>query len=554
MPERPPLRIVPLGGLGEFGLNCLVLECGDDAIAVDCGVMFPDSHMMGVDRVIPDVTYLLELGSRLKAFVLTHGHEDHIGALPYVLPELPVPIFATPFTRALVEARIEEHSEARRVAEIERFDAGDRWSIGGLDIEALRVTHSTVDACGLAVRVGGHLVVHTGDFKLDPSPLDGRCSQIERFRELGDEGVSLLLSDSTNAEVDGRTESESRVPDFLKPIFESTRGRIYVTTFSSHIHRMQTVASLCREFGRALVILGRSMESTAALATRTGHLTIPGDILIDRKEAARLSPAKVCVLVTGSQGEPGSALTRLAMEGGRDLSPAAGDAVVFSSRVIPGNERAIGAVIDQLYRCGAEVYYEPRARVHVSGHARRDELREMIEAVRPTHFVPLHGEFRNLVHHRRLAVDTGVAADNAWCLVDGEVLELTGEGARAAGTVPAGRVYVDGAGVGEVDDAVLRDRRHISADGVVLVILGVARQSGRIVSGPDLVVRGLPVPEESDDFQEAKAAVVARVESMSAAAVADLPELQEEVRLTVRRYFRRRIGLRPVVVPYVMEL
>ncbi|RMF22871.1 MAG: ribonuclease J [Deltaproteobacteria bacterium] len=548
------MRIVPLGGLGEFGLNCMVLECGDDAIAIDCGVMFPESHMMGVDRVIPDVTYLHELGDRLKAFVLTHGHEDHIGALPYVLPEVTVPVFATPFTRALLESRLEEHSEARRVAEIERFDAGDRFTIGGLEIEALRVTHSTVDACGLAVRAGGNLIVHTGDFKLDPSPLDGRCSHVERFRELGEEGVHLLLSDSTNAEVDGRTESESRVPDFLRPIFESTRGRVYVTTFSSHIHRMQTVAALCREFGRALAIVGRSMESTAALATRTGHLTIPGDILVDRKQAERLAPRKVCVLATGSQGEPGSALMRLAMEEGRNLSPGPGDAVVFSSRVIPGNERAIGAVIDQLYRRGAEVYYEPRARVHVSGHARRGELREMIEMVRPAHFVPLHGEYRNLVHHRRLAVETGVAAENAWCLVDGEVLELSRDGVRPAGTVPAGRVYVDGAGVGEVDDAVLRDRRHISADGVVLVILGVARQSGRVVSGPDIVVRGLPVPEGDEDFGEAKEAVLARVSSMSAAAVADLPELQEEVRLAVRRYFRRELGLRPVVVPFVMEL
>ncbi len=554
MSKDAPVRVVPLGGLGEFGLNCLAIEHGEDAIAIDCGVMFPDSHMMGVDRVIPDVGYLASLGERLKAFVLTHGHEDHIGALPYVLPELPVPIYATRFTQALLEARLEEHPEARRRASIERFEPGDRWRLGSLEIEALHVTHSTVDSCGLAIRAGRRLMVHTGDFKLDPSPIDGRVSQLDRFRQLGDEGVDLLLSDSTNAEVDGRTESESKVPDFLRPIFEKTRGRIYVTTFSSHIHRMQTVVSLSARFRRALAIVGRSMETTASLATRTGHLTIPGNMLVDRKEAGRLPRSRVCILVTGSQGEPGSALMRLATQESGDLVPGPGDAVIFSSRVIPGNERAIGMVIDQLFRLGAEVYYEPVSRVHVSGHACRDELREMIETVRPRYFVPIHGEFRNLVHHRRLALSAGVPREKAFTLVDGEVLELTREGARVAGSVEVGRVYVDGTGVGEVDEAVLRDRRHISADGVVVVILGVSRQSGRIVSGPDLLVRGLPVPEDSDNFREIKEAVAARVAAMPAAAVADLPELQEEVRLAVRRYFRREMGLRPVVVPYVMEL
>ncbi len=554
MTDKPVLRVVPLGGLGEFGMNCLVLERGEDAIVIDCGVMFPDGGMLGVDRVIPDIEYLRSLGGRLKAIVLTHGHEDHIGALPYVLPELRVPVFAAPFGAALLKSKLQEYPAAKRVAAIEPFEAGDRWRLGAMEIEALHVTHSTVDTCGLAIRSGADLIVHTGDFKLDPAPIDGRLSQLERFRELGEEGVRLLLSDSTNAEVEGHSRSESEVPDFFRPIFERTRGRLYVTTFSSHIHRMQTVAAVCEEFGRRLLIVGRSMEGNASLATRTGHLRIAGSVLVDRKQAARLPREKLCILATGSQGEPGSALMRMAMLEMRDFEPSAGDAAIFSSRAIPGNDRAIGAVIDQFYRCGAEVYYAPRSRVHVSGHACRDELQAMLDTVRPRCFVPLHGEYRNLVHHRRLAVASGVAAEEAYCLVDGDVLELDEDGSRAAASVPVGRVYVDGASVGEVDDAVLRDRRHISADGVVMVIVGVERRSGRLVSGPELVTRGLAVSEDSDDLRAAVRAVTERVEGMSAAAIGDRIELQEEVRLALRRYFRRQLGLRPVVVPYVIEL
>jgi ribonuclease J len=549
-----PIRIVPLGGLGEFGMNCMVVERGEDAFAIDCGVMFPEEHMVGIDRVIPDLSYLRDLGDRLKGFVLTHGHEDHIGALPYVLSDVNVPIFATKFTAGLLRRKLEEHPELDDVC-IEEYAPRDAWNLGGFNIEGLRVTHSIVDACGLAIRSGKDLMVHTGDFKLDPSPIDGLPSDIERFEELGDEGIRLLMSDSTNVTVPGKSGSEIEVPGYLRPVFERTSGRIFVTTFASHIHRIQTIIDLCEEFGRCISLVGRSMENNSSLATRTGHLRIPGHLLLSVREATKLPGRDVCFIVTGSQGEPRSALTRIAMLERPQLEPAPGDSIIFSSRVIPGNEKAIGAVINQLCRTGAEIYDGSDGPVHVSGHACRDELRQMLDLAKPELFVPLHGEYRNLMLHGRLAVESGVDPHNCHTLVDGDVLEVVEDGGRRAAPVEVGRVLVDGETVGNVDDSVLRDRRHIAEDGVILVILAVSHQTGRIANGPDLVSRGLP-PEEatSQVFAEVKRKVVAKVNDMTPAAVADRVELREEVRLTVRRYFRRNFRRRPVVVPYIMEL
>ncbi len=554
MSEPSPLRLVPLGGLGEFGLNCMVVERGDEAIAIDCGLMFPEDHMMGVDLVIPDVSYLVSLGERFKGFVLTHAHEDHLGALPYVLPELGVPVFATPFAGGLLAGKLEEHPRARG-AVIEKYKPGASFEVAGFEIESLPMTHSTVEACSLAIRSAGDTIVHSGDFKIDPHPIDGRCCSLERLREIGDEGVRVLLSDSTNIEQRGSTGSESEVRGYLRPFFESTTGRLFVTTFASHIHRAATVVSLCEEFGRRLAIVGRSMETIYSLATRSRHLRIPGEMLVSARDAATLPREQICYLVTGSQGEARSALSRIAMLEARDVQPEPGDTVVFSSKMIPGNERPINAVINQLYRCGVEVYYPGIANVHVSGHAYRDELRQMLELVRPEYFVPIHGEYKNLVHHGRLAQETGVPEENCFRLADGDVLELDGQGCRAAGTVAAGRVLVDGMIVGGIDEQIIRDRRHISKDGVVLVILGVSQQTGEIISGPEFVARGLvDSGRERVDYDGARDAVVEHVARMSRAAVRDLDELQEEVRLAARRYFRRTLGSRPVVVPYITEL
>lgn len=554
MSSKPPLRIVPLGGLGEFGLNCMVIERGDDAFAVDCGIMFPDAHLMGIDLVIPDVTYLRELGDRFKGFVLTHGHEDHLGALPWIWGEFDVPVWATPFTAGLLRERMNDHPELAKKT-IEIYNDGSRFNVGCFEIEAVPVTHSIVDACSLVIRSCGETMIHTGDFKIDPTPIDGRNFGADRFREIGDEGVKLLLSDSTNIETEGSSGSERLVRGYMEPMFKATRGRIFVTTFASHIHRLVAVFSLAREHGRKVAILGRRMESNAALASHTGHLAIPPDLIVDAKEAMRMPPGKVCYLLTGSQGEARSALTRLAFLEMHGVVPGPGDAVIYSSKVIPGNDRPIGAVIDQLYRLGCEVYYPRRAKAHVSGHACKDELRTMLELVRPEYFVPVHGEFRNLVHHAKLAAETGVDETKIVRLMDGDVLEIDHLGAHRRGTVTVGKVLVDGDVVGVEDKGVVRDRRNISSDGMVLVVLAVAQQSGMILSGPDFVMRGVateggPEPDE----EPLRRAVEAAIAAMPKAAVRDLDELSEEVRVAARRWFRRNLGSRPLVVPYVMEL
>ncbi len=554
MAPQVPLRIVPLGGLGEFGLNCMIIESPDDAVVIDCGLMFPEDHMLGIDRVIPDVSYLHSLGKKVKGFVLTHGHEDHLGALPYVLPQIDAPVWATPFTAELLRRKLEEYPAAA-AARIEEFEPGTPWRVGRFDIEGMHVTHSFVDACAIAIRAGTSTVVHSGDFKIDNNPVDGRRTDLDRLRELGDEGVTLLMSDSTNVERRGRTKSESEVRGYLEPIFEKTEGRLIVTTFASHLHRVAAIISLCEQYGRRIALLGRSMENNVSIATRTGHIRIPGELLVSRREAEKLPGREVCIIATGCQGEPRSALTRIATLEMRGLALGPGDAAVFSSNVIPGNERAISAVISQLYKSGAEVYYQAIRDVHVSGHGAREDLREMLEAVRPRYFVPLHGEYRNLTHHARLAVECGVSEQDCFRLVDGDVLEIDASGARRAGTVTAGRILVDGESVGEVDATVLRDRRYISEDGVVLVILAVSQQTGEILSGPELVTRGIAQAEQEwGEMSGGARAVVDLVGEMTPEAIADLAELQEKVRLCVRRYFRRTYNARPVVVPYVMEL
>ncbi|MFN2427316.1 MAG: ribonuclease J [Candidatus Binatia bacterium] len=554
MSSKAPLRIVPLGGLGEFGLNCMVVERGNDAIAIDCGVMFPDAQLMGIDLVIPDITYLRELGDRFKGFVLTHGHEDHLGALPYVWGEFDVPVFATRFTEGLLRERLGDHPRLSK-KRIEMFGDGDRFQLGGFDIEGIPVTHSIVDAVALAMRTEGEIVIHSGDFKIDETPIDGRAFATERFRALGDEGVKLLLSDSTNVETEGSTGSERLVRGMLEPMFAATKGRLFVATFASHIHRVAAIMALAHQFGRKVVILGRRMESNTALANQTGHLGFPGDLLVDAREAQRMKPSEVCYLLTGSQGEPRSALSRIAFGNMQGVVPGVGDAVIFSSKVIPGNERPIGAVIDQLYRMGCEVYYPKFARAHVSGHACKEELRTMLELVRPEYFVPVHGEYRNLVHHARLAVETGVEEQKCFRMTDGDVLEIDGQGGRRAGIVTAGRVLIDGGVVGIDDESVMRDRRNISRDGMVLAVLEVAQQSGAILSGPEFLMRGVVTGDQAEpDVEPLRQAVVNAIDAMPKAAIRDIDELSEEVRLAVRRFFRRTHGSRPVVVPYVVEL
>jgi ribonuclease J len=545
-----PVRVIPLGGLGEIGLNLLLLEHGDTAIAIDCGVMFPDEQMLGIDVVIPDVTYLRALGPRFRAIFLTHGHEDHIGALPYVLAEMPVPVYGTPLTLGFVRERLREHGIS---ATLTAYGA-EPVRVGPFAVEPFAVTHSIPDSVGLAIETPAGTVIHTGDFKLDQTPMDGWLPDLARLAELGAAGVTLLLSDSTNAEHPGITPSERSVGVHLERIFREATGRVLVTTFSSHIHRMQQVIDLAARFGRRVGLVGRSLLSHTAVARELGLLTVPDGILIDLGAARDLAPSQVTLITAGSQAEAASALVRIAMDAHKQVSLAPGDTVVLSSRIIPGNERAISSLVNHLYRRGAVVYYDRMAPVHVSGHASQEELKLVLNLVRPRHFVPVHGEYRHLIRHCRLATEVGVPMTRCHLLEDGEVLELDGEEARRAERVTAGRVFVDGKGIGDVVDVVLRDRRHLSEDGLVLAVVAIAQQSGEIVAGPDLVSRGVVAEEASTEVLEgARGEILEALAAINPESRTDPAEVKEEVRKALRRYFKR-LDRRPVVLPFVLEM
>jgi ribonuclease J len=550
IPGTSPLRVIPLGGLGEIGLNLLILECGDAAIAIDCGVMFPDEQMLGVDVAIPDLTYLRTLGERFKAIFLTHGHEDHIGALPYVLGEFDVPVYGTPLTIGFVRSRLREHELPATLAVYEH----EPIRVGPFAIEPFAVTHSIPDSVGLVIRTPVGTVVHTGDFKLDQTPLDGRLPDLGRLAELGAEGVLLMMSDSTNVEHAGLTPSERSVGVHLEQIFREATGRVLVTTFSSHIHRMQQVIDLATRFGRKVGLVGRSLTSHVATARDLGLLRVADGTLVDLAVLRDLPRNEVTLITAGSQAEAASALVRIAMNAHKQVVLTPGDVVVLSSRIIPGNERAISSLVNHLYRRGATVHYGRGAPIHVSGHASQEELKLVLNLVRPRHFVPVHGEYRHLVRHLQLAREVGVPADGCHLLEDGDVLEILSDGAERAERVPAGRVFVDGKGIGEVGDVVLRDRRHLSEDGLVLAVLAIAQQSGDIVAGPDLVSRGVVADEASPEvFEGARSMVLEALGAINPESRTDPAEVKEEVRKALRRYFKR-LDRRPVILPFVLEM
>jgi len=545
-----PLRVIPLGGLGEIGLNLLVLEHGDTAIAIDCGVMFPDASMPGIDVAIPDVTYLRGLGERFRAIFLTHGHEDHIGALPYVLAERAVPVYGTPLTLGFVRERLGEHGISPTLAAY----GAEPCRVGPFAVEPFAMTHSIPDSVGLAIRTPVGIVVHTGDFKLDQTPLDGRLPDIGRLAELGAEGVALLFSDSTNVEHAGITPSERSVGAELEVIFRQATGRVLVTTFSSHIHRMQQVIDLAARFGRKVALVGRSLVVHVGVARDLDLLQIPEGTLVDLARARDLPREQVALITAGSQAEAASALVRIAMGDHALVRLDPGDVVVLSSRIIPGNERAISSLMNHLYRRGAVVLHDRMARVHVSGHASQEELKLVLNLVRPRHFVPVHGEYRHLVRHQRLAMEVGIPAEGCHLLEDGDVLELDDAGARRAERVIAGRVFVDGKGIGDVKDVVLRDRRHLSEDGLVLAVLAIHQRSGEIVAGPDLVSRGVVGEEASPEVLEAaRGAVMEALVALNPESRTDPAEVKEEIRRALRRYFKR-LDRRPVILPFVMEM
>ena len=548
-----PLRIIPLGGLGEFGLNMMLLEYGDAAIAIDCGLMFPGADLLGIDLVIPDVAYLLERKDRLKGIVLTHAHEDHVGALPYILNHFSVPIFGTRLTLGLINNRLREH-DLDNTADLRKITAGRPWEIGPFQVEGIRVTHSLMDCLALAIETPIGTVIHTGDFKIDNTPMEGEMFDFQRFAAYGEKGVLLLLSDSTNIERSGYTPSEREVGRNLEQIFQESRGKILVSTFSSSIPRIQQVVDISESCGRRIVLSGRSMIRNSQVAAELGYLRLPRSFMTENESWRELPAERLTFLTTGSQGEPLSVLHRVALDDHKSIKIDPGDTVILSSKFIPGNEKTISNLINHLYRRGAEVHYEKVSEIHVSGHASQEELKTMLQLTRPRYFVPIHGEYRHLVRHRKLAQDVGVPEDHCFILEDGDVLEMTATSAKKVQPIQVGRVFVDGKGVGDVGDVVIRDRRHLSEDGMVLVVMAIHQQSGEIVAGPDLISRGFMRDEEGEEvLGQARKVVLDVLASLNRETRTDPAELQEEVRKALRRYFRKRFERHPVVLPYIIE-
>ena len=554
VPAEPAVRLIPLGGLGEIGLNMMLVESGDDIIAVDCGLLFPDDEMPGVDYVIPDWTYLREQRDRFRAVVLTHGHEDHIGALAYLLREFDVPVYGTPLTLAIARHRLTELGALAR-ADLRPYRPGDEIRVGGLVVEPIRVTHSIADGIGLAIETPAGTVVHTGDFKLDESPVDAAQPDYARFRGLGERGVLALCSDSTNVGRPGRTGSETEVGAALQGRFAQAPGRILVATFASHIHRIQQVLNLAAACSRKVALLGRSMVANVAVASELGYLKVPDGLLVTLEELGELPARRQVILSTGSQGETHSAVSLIAAGEHKDVSVGAGDLVIFSSRVIPGNERVIGRAINALLRRGAEVLWEDVAFVHVSGHASQEDLKHMIALTRPRYFMPVHGEYRHLLQHARLAEGAGVPPERVFLVEDGLGLELSKSGARVLAGYPTGRIFVDGKGIGDVGQVVLRDRQLLAEAGMVVVALTIDKISGSVVAGPEIASRGFVYMKESDELmEEVKRAVREALAAREEPEVIDRELIGAIARSAVRRFINQRFDLKPVVIPLVLEV
>ena len=549
-----PLQIIPLGGLGEIGLNMMVYECGDDIIVVDCGLMFPEPDMLGIDYVIPDISWLRERGERVRAICLTHGHEDHIGALPFVLRELNVPVHGTALTLGFVHEKLREY-KMDDLVELVTVKPRDTVTLGCFRVEFLRVAHSVVDGCALAITTPEGVVIHTGDFKIDQTPVDGQLTDLASLSRYGEAGVLALLSDSTNVEREGYTLSEKYVGEAFAEIFPKCSGRVIVAAFSSSIHRVQQVVDVATAHGRKILLNGRSMIANVRIARQLGYLTIQDSDLMDLKELNNLPPEQVCIISTGSQGEPMSALTRIAMDDHKQIKLERGDTVILSSRVIPGNERTISELINHLYRRGAEVFHEKVSEVHVSGHASQEELMLMLNTVRPRFFIPIHGEYRHLVKHIQLARRVGIPEERCILATDGDMVSFFADTAAIVEKIESGRVFVDGKGVGDVGNVVLKDRKHLSEDGMVVVIIGINHSSGVLIYGPDIVSRGFVFEDESQDYLETSRAVVLEaLNELNDEMRCDYEEVKQTVRQTLRRFFKKSIERRPVILPVIMEM
>jgi len=548
--SQPPLEIVPLGGLGEFGMNMMVIACGDTAILVDAGVMFPEPELLGVDLIIPD---LRQMPYRISALVLTHGHEDHIGAVPYVMDALQCPVYGTPLTLAFVENKLGGEDDERKNRLI-RVRPRERVQVGVFTIEFLRVTHSIPDCVALAIETPHGVVIHTGDFKIDQTPIDGEHVDFHRLAQLGASGVLALLADSTNIERRGFTGSEVEVTDAFEEIFTNTQGKIVVATFASSIYRMQILVDLAAQFDRRVAFVGRGVSENSEIAQRLGYLRIPAGVQIKESDVRSFPAQDVVCVCTGSQGEPQAALPRIAINDHRHVRLDADDVVVFSAREIPGNEKAIGRVMNHVAKRGAEVVYEGIKHVHVSGHGSEEELKLMLSLVRPRYFVPIHGEYRQLARHARVAGRVS-AGTKVLLAENGDLIRFDREGGRLADKVPAGRILIDGTRSGEVGDEVLRDRRHLAEDGLVVPVVAIDKQSGTLEETPDVITRGFVVDARTEALlKEIPGLLAATIEGAGVEERTDPGLIKERIRVDLQRFFRKRSGLRPLVLPVIMEI
>ena len=547
------LKIIPLGGLGEIGKNMTVYEYEDDIIVVDVGSIFPGEDMPGVDLVIPDTTYLEQNRNRLRGFFITHGHEDHIGAVPYVLQKIPAPLYGTRLTLALCENKLREHRLSNVLMNV--VEPGQTVRAGCFSVEFIHVNHSIPGACALAITCPAGTVVHTGDFKVDYTPQDGTCMDLNRLAMLGSQGVLALLADSTNAERHGYTMSEKKVAETFDLLLERAQGRVIIAMFASNVSRIQAVIDASIRHGRKICFVGRSMVNVSRVAMQLGYLTIPDDKLISVDELDRYEDYQITVVTTGSQGEPMSGLSRMAFAEHKKLEICEKDMVILSATPIPGNEKSVSRVINQLFRIGAEVIYEALAEVHVSGHARQEELKLIHALVKPKYFIPVHGEYRHLCYHANLAESMGMRMDDIQILEIGDVLEIDNDNFTVTGSVPSGSVLIDGLGIGDVGAVVLRDRKHLSEDGMLIVVMGIDHDLGMVVSGPDIISRGFVYMRGADELMDgARQAARRAIDSFGPIDATDWNSVKNDVRESVQHYIYDAIKRNPMILPIIVEI
>ena len=550
--KKNTLRVIPLGGLGEIGKNITAIEYEDEIIVIDCGVSFPDDDMLGIDLVIPDITYLLDNKEKVKGLFITHGHEDHIGSIPYILKQLNMDIYATRLTIGLIESKLEEHKIDKR--NLIPVKAGDVIRFNKLSVEFIRATHSIADACSLAIFTPLGTIVHTGDFKIDYTPIDGRVMDLNRFSALGEEGILLLMADSTNVERSGHSLSEKTIGETLNRIIRGATGRVIVATFASNIHRMQQVVDASLTQNRKICFSGRSMENVSKVAMELGYLHIPDDAVINVDELNNYDD-NITIITTGSQGEPMAGLSRIAYGNHRKIKLQENDLFIISASPIPGNDKMISKVINQLYKKGAEVIYEDLEDVHVSGHAYQEELKLIHSITKPKYFLPVHGEYRHLKHHADLAKKMGMSGNNIFTMETGDVLEITEDGARVATKVRTGVLYVDGIGVGDVGNIVLRDRKHLSEDGLMIVVVTISKEDGKVLAGPDIISRGFVYVRESEDLMDGAKTVIKDVlNECEEKNIKEWAYLKNNIKENLKEYLYTKTKRNPMILPIIMEV